>query len=382
MNQFTTYINIVGKTVQKYNGIKKYISTGAVNDNTINEKKVEYVSYNDKPSRANLSVKNGDILFAKMENTEKTLIIDDENKDYIYSTGFFAVRPIENIITHKCLYYLLQSEQFLKEKDKYCSGATQKAITNEGLKKILVNVPDILTQADLVKKLDKIEEVILLRKRQLEKLNELIKSRFVEMFGDPVYNDYKWLTQPLNIVCTNIVDCPHSTPNYTTKNTGYMCIRTSIVKKNQIMWDKIEYITEQEYYQRIKRKQPVKGDVVYTREGAILGIAATIDRDCKVALGQRLMLLSPDTTKCLPQFLSIVMNFDSFLKKVLVGVSGSASPHINVADIKSFAIIIPPIELQEQFAEFVEKVDKSKFESKLHIKIIRKIERRVAYDKF
>ena len=225
-----------------------------------------------------------------------------------------------------------------------------------------IPVYDDATQTKIVERLDMVSKLIKERQRQLKFFDELVKSRFVEMFGDPVYNDYKWLTQPLNIVCTNIVDCPHSTPNYTTKNTGYMCIRTSIVKKNQIMWDKIEYITEQEYYQRIKRKQPVKGDVVYTREGAILGIAATIDRDCKVALGQRLMLLSPDTTKCLPQFLSIVMNFDSFLKKVLVGVSGSASPHINVADIKSFAIIIPPIELQEQFAEFVEKVDKSKFE--------------------
>ena len=99
---------------------------------------------------------------------------------------------------------------------------------------------------------------------------------------------------------------------------------------------------------------------MYTREGAILGIAAMIDRDCNVALGQRSMLLSPNTSKCLPQFLSVAMNFDSFLRKALGGISGSASPHINVGDIKAFAIILPPIDLQEQFASFVEQTDKSK----------------------
>ena len=190
--------------------------------------------------------------------------------------------------------------------------------------------------------------------------DELIKARFVELFGDPVENDKEWETQSLDDASTTIVDCPHSTPNYTAENTGYMCIRTSIVKKNRILWDEIEYIPEHEYYQRIKRKRLEKGDVVYTREGAILGIAAMIDRDCNVALGQRSMLLSPDKSKCLPQFLSVAMNFDSFLRKVTGGISGSASPHINVGDIKSFEIILPPIDLQEQFVTFVEQTDKSK----------------------
>ena len=126
------------------------------------------------------------------------------------------------------------------------------------------------------------------------------------------------------------------------------------------MWDEIEYIPESEYYQRIQRKRPEKGDIVYTREGAILGIAALIDRECSVALGQRSMLLSPDTTKCLPQFLCAAMNFESFLRKVLGSVSGSVSPHINVGDIKAFAIILSPLEIQRQFAAFVEQAEKSK----------------------
>ena len=94
---------------------------------------------------------------------------------------------------------------------------------------------------------------------------------------------------------------------------------------------------------------------------AILGIAAIIDRDCNVALGQRSMLLSPDIDKCTSEFLCVAMNSDSFLDNALRGVSGSASPHINVGDIKAFKMIMPPVELQNQFSDFVKQVDKSKF---------------------
>ncbi len=184
--------------------------------------------------------------------------------------------------------------------------------------------------------------------------------RFVELFGDPVTNERGWDTKPLEEACYSIVDCPHSTPSYTTDDTGFMCIRTSIVKKNQILWDEIEYIPEEEYVKRIQRKKPEKGDVIYTREGAILGIAAVIDRDCDVALGQRSMLLSPDQKQCMPEFLSMAMNCDSFLNNALKGMSGSASPHINVGDIRVFNMIMPPIELQKQFSEFTSQVDKSK----------------------
>lgn len=254
-------------------------------------------------------------------------------------------------------YHLFSAKDWTKGTNRAVMGTTLNKAT---LGSFSITVPSLTEQRKIAAVLDKVSGLIAKRRQQLEKLDLLIKSRFIEMFGDPVDNDRQWPTRALDGVCTTIVDCPHSTPSYTSENTGYMCIRTSIVKKNRILWDEIEYIPENEYKQRIQRKRPKKGDIVYTREGAILGIAAMIDRECDVALGQRSMLLSPNTSKCLPQFLSTAMNFDSFLRKALGGVSGSASPHINVGDIKAFEIILPPIEQQAQFAVFVEQTDKSK----------------------
>ena len=284
------------------------------------------------------------------------------NEDMEISFGAFCkvIRPKKLMPSYIGHYF--QSPKYRNKISELAGGANINNIRNEHIDDLDIVVPNTDEQERISIELNKVGGLISLRKQQLSKLDELVKSRFIELFGDPVENDHGWQTQPLESVCKTIVDCPHSTPSYTDEDTGYMCIRTSIVKKNRIMWDEIEYIPEHEYYQRIQRKRPEKGDVVYTREGAILGIAAMIDRECNVALGQRSMLLSPNTAMCLPQFLSAAMNFESFLRKALGGVSGSASPHINVGDIKAFAIILPPMELQEQFAAFVEQTDKSKFE--------------------
>lgn len=263
--------------------------------------------------------------------------------------------PKENVLPE----YLCYVVKYMRL-EKYFTGATIPHIYFKDYKKEEFNLDTLDRQKEIVNILGRIECVISSRQQELQKLDELIKARFVEMFGDPVANDMGWNTLPLEKACKSIVDCPHSTPSYTNEDTGFMCIRTSIVKKNKILWDDIEYIPEDEFVKRIQRKKPEVGDIVYTREGAILGIAAIIDRDCNVALGQRSMLLSPDIDKCTSAFVCVAMNSDSFLDNVLKGVSGSASPHINVGDIKAFRMIMPPVELQKQFSDFVNQVYKSK----------------------
>lgn len=250
--------------------------------------------------------------------------------------------------------------RILKRLEDKTSFVTVKHLSARELNKLELVIPAIEEQNRTALLLSTLEALQSLKHEELSKLDELVNARFVEMFGDPVYNPKGWPMSRLEDVCTSIVDCPHSTPHYTDVNTGYICIRTSVVKKNKILWDKVEYIPEEEYEYRIQRKRPSLNDVVYTREGAILGIAAVIDRGCNIALGQRMMLLTPNINKCNPIFLSTVMNIESFFYKAIQGVSGSASPHINVGDIKNFSIIIPPIQQQNQFIDFVNQIDKSK----------------------
>lgn len=279
----------------------------------------------------------------KFDAYQRTYIIEDNSGGQLYMPY---------------LYYFM--EGYIKELRRQAIGGVIKYIKLGNLTDALIELPSVDAQKKIVNILKKAKQLLSLSNNEILKLDELVNARFVEMFGNPVANDRGWNTLPLENACKSIVDCPHSTPSYTNEDTGFMCIRTSIVKKNKILWDDIEYIPEDEFVKRIQRKKPEVGDIVYTREGAILGIAAIIDRDCNVALGQRSMLLSPDIDKCTSEFVCVAMNSDSFLDNVLKGVSGSASPHINVGDIKAFRMIMPPVELQKQFSDFVKQVDKSK----------------------
>ena len=302
-------------------------------------------------------VKPGDFLLSNSMSFGRPYIL---KIDGCIHDGWLVLQDENNVFDKKFLYYYLSAPITYKRFKSMAVGGVVNNLNSDMVRKVRVPIPSQEEQHQISDRLDKVSNLIFLRKQQLAKLDELVKARFMEMFGDPVYNEMHWETKRLIDICRTIVDCPHSTPHYTTKDTGYKCIRTSAVKKNKILWEKVECISKQEYEERIKRKRPEKGDVIYTREGAILGIAAVIDRDYNVALGQRSMLLSPDIYKCTPCFLSMAMNFDSFLGKALGGVSGSASPHINVGDIKALEIIAPPIEIQNQFSTFVEQVDQQK----------------------
>lgn len=317
---------------------------------------------------AHFLVEDGDFIIAssgiKVEYFEKKMGFVSANQlPLCMNTSTIRFRTLdENVLNIRYFMYYLKSESFKLQLEKQITGSAQLNFGPSHLKKMYVPVVGLESQKAICKKLDKINRVLELKRNQIDELDTLIKARFVEMFGDPIQNEKNWSRRSLEQLCHSIVDCPHSTPNYISEDTGFMCIRTSIVKKNKILWDEIEYIVEDEFNQRIQRKRPEKGDIVYTREGAILGIAAIIDRNCNVALGQRSMLLSPDSSVCTSEFICTAMNSDSFLSNALRGISGSASPHINVGDIKSFEMIAPPLELQRKFSEFNSQVDKLKVE--------------------
>jgi len=270
----------------------------------------------------------------------------------------------------KYFMYYLKTNQFKMQLSKFITGSAQLNFGPSHLKQMNFPLPPFPIQQKIADVLDRANALVEKRKAQIEKLDLLVKSQFVEMFGDPVTNPMEWQLYKLNDICSIIVDCPHSTPNYIQEYTGYMCIRTSILKPNQIDWGNIEYISQKQYIERTKRYIPKKNDIIYSREGAILGIAALIDKDFKVALGQRMMLLSINLEICNPKYICYMMNSKFIISQVESKISGSASPHINVADVKDFKITLPPLELQNQFAAFVERVETQKSQMKKGLELM------------
>ena len=348
-------MTLVGTTPSRFDGDKTYVSTGAVDYDHIDYTQAESVTYENRPSRANLSVTEGDILFAKMCGTKKTLRISRTMADHLYSTGFCAVRANESIMLPELLYHLLASEQFLSQKDQNSSGATQKAITNAGLKKISVIVPSLDEQSKLAAKLDCIENMMAKRHEQLVYLDQLVKSRFIDLFGDPVSNPLGWEMVPLGKRCEIVTG---NTPSRAEpENYGEFI---EWIKSDNINTP-FTFITEaQEYLSEtgFKKCRFVEaGSLLMTCiAGSINCIGNVAVTDRRVAFNQQINAIVPEQDKVLYLYWLMLLSKPAIHSTINMALKGILSK----GQLSELAFPFPPIELQEQFAAFVEQTDKSK----------------------
>jgi type I restriction enzyme S subunit len=151
-----------------------------------------------------------------------------------------------------------------------------------------------------------------------------------------------WIPKEWDIVrvedlCSDVVDCPHSTPTYTT--SGVPCIRTADMQPGVLLLDQAYRVSEAEYIGRVARLVPQEGDIIYSREGERLGIASPVGRE-RVCLGQRVMLMRP-TCETNSDFLLWAMNTSDFYRRIIAGLGATTSPHINVGDIRKALLVQP-----------------------------------------
>lgn len=154
----------------------------------------------------------------------------------------------------------------------------------------------------------------------------------------------EWDLLSIGDLCSQIADCPHSTPKY--RDSGIPCIRTADMLPGKLMLDKAYYVDEHDYINRIQRLKPREGDIIYSREGERLGIASPVGSE-PVCLGQRVMILRP-SEHVDPDFLLWMMNHIDFYRRVTKGLGATTSPHINVGDIQRTHVFVP--NLSEQVA--------------------------------
>ena len=354
--RFIDCINITGESCKAYKGNKEYISTGAVDVDHIDRNQIEIVNYDSKPSRANLITDDKSILFAKMQGTKKVLLIDQELDKNIYSTGFFSIAPKQNVLKKECLYYLLGSKTFLSQKDKYCTGATQKSITLEGLKKIEITVPNLEEQDRIVKILDTINNILESYKKELENYDRLVKARFVEMFGDLKINEKRWNSKTFEEMSVLITDGEHATPRRTTEGIYLLSARN--VLNHSFQLEDVDYIDQEEYDRIARRIVPKKGDVLVSCSGTV-GRCCSVPPNFKFQMVRSVALIRFND-EINPLFAEYMIASDYIQEQINRCKTISSQANLFQGKIKMLRGFIPPIELQNEFADFVKQVDKSK----------------------
>ena len=355
---FTECVDLVGSRCKPFKGTKKYVSTGAVDVDQINEAGIEIIDYEKRPSRANLEASLGDVLFAKMQGTKKTLLISSSLVENIYSTGFCAVKAKENVLTERCLYHLLTSKMFLEQKDKNCSGATQKAITNKGLQKVILHVPDINKQDLIAAQLDLIVKIITLRKQELVELDDLIKARFVEMFGTLDNPSQEFEKATLKDLCNKITDGKHGGCKVEEGTKRYF-VGAREIYDDEVHYDTAPEINVNEFEKDYKRCNIEIGDFLIVNTGATIGKSAIAadERTEHTLLQKSVALLKVKKEVLHPVFLKWCYRVNT---QMYIVKSASAQPNLLLSKINATVVYVPDINLQNQFADFVSQIDKSK----------------------
>lgn len=345
-----------GKRVQPFDGLKRYMSTGDLKGDNLS---FEDVTYKNKPSRADIVVSEGDILFAKMTNTNKALQIDKEHDGIIVSTGFSVHRPLENKLVGEYFLHFLKHNSFQRQKNKLCTGAIQSAISNSGIEKIHIPVPDYDDQLHIVYLLNKAEKLIYQRKESIHLLDDFLKYTFLEMFSDPIANKKKWKSLQVS--------------EYGEARLGKMLDGKKIIGNNlkpylrnsNVLWFgfKLDDLLEMDFDEKDRVEFSLrKGDILMCEGGEIGRCAIWRDEleECYFQKAIHRIRLNKDIA--LPEYF-VYMFWLYTMNGGLNKYMGAATiSHLTGEKLKKMKLPIPPIELQTQFTQIVEKTEDLKIQ--------------------
>lgn len=240
----------------------------------------------------------------------------------------------------------------LKAIEDRTSFATVKHLSAKELNKLELDLPKYEEQVHRSTVLAKLEAIIEQRQYELDKLDELIKARFVESFDNGNYPKIR-----LGDACKKITDGTHKTPNYI--DEGITFISAKNIVNGELDFSDVKHISEEEYQEIQKRCQTEKNDILLSKSGS-LGAPVIVRTEEKIGLFESLAVLKYERDRFLPEFLCEQLKTDMIQRQFTTGTKGVAIKHLHLGVIADTEIIEPPVKEQKAFADFVKQVDKSK----------------------
>lgn len=359
------FYQVNARPVAKFKGKRTYVSTGDSDDMAAGGQ----ISYDNRPSRANVSPKINDVIFAKMANTKKTFLIDETLSNYVFSTGFFDISSTK--FDPKYLYYLIMSDEFDSYKNTYSEGATQVSISDKRLKKIVVTYEDdILKQRQIVDFLDKkcatIDRLIEIKKKEIEEVkryfqvrvnevvtkgldsNVLMKESGIKWIGLIPQN---WSVKRLRFIAHSISKGNGITKDDVVTDGDTFCVRygeiyTKYSKLFSICATKtnLKCVPSPVYFEY--------GDVLFTATGELIeeiGKSIVYLGHDKCLAGGDIILLKHRED---PLFMGFALDSIYAQAQKSFGKSKLKVVHSSSVDIKNLLFALPPLNIQRQIGEY------------------------------
>lgn len=272
------------------------------------------------------------------------------------STIRFKVLNKEVLEIRYFMYYL-KSIVFKKVLTKVVTGSAQLNFGPSHLKNMSISLPNLDIQKTIVQRLDRVNNLIEIKRKLLFLLDELVKSRFIELFGDPVLNEKGWNLTSLESVCQYIYG--GGTPSKKIKEyyKGTIPWVTSKDMKSDIIVDSIEHITEVAIDNSSTKIVPPESVLIVIRSGILKHTLPVCINKSKVTINQDLKALVLDE-RCKAIYLQYLLK--ALEKNILSGVRAVTADNIDFNSLKKRKIPIPPINIQIKFSQMVNQINKLK----------------------
>ena len=337
-----------------------------------NRDRMGYAGITDLEKYESYVLEDGDLLMSHINSIQylgRTVLYKKHGKEkIIHGMNLLRLKARRDIIRPEYAKYYFYSRTFKEKIERITKkSVNQASFAVADLKKIKICVPDLSIQDRVIDILDRVNPVIEERQQELEKLDELIKARFIEMFGDPISNPFGWQVKKLadvSVLITNGNTPKGGSENYV--DEGIIFLRSQNVWRNRIDLDDVAYI-DIDTHAAMKKSSVHDKDILITKTGRIntenssLGRAALFHgTDNSANINGHIYLVRLDGT-VIPEYVVAILTgepYRRYIRKVCVG--GIDKRQINLDQVEDFPIILPPIELQEQFVTFVTQTDKSK----------------------
>ena len=321
----------------------------------LNDERAPFNYYSGKYNLAQ-EVDNGDLLFSwsGTPGTSFGAFLWNRGKGVLNQHIFKVIPKVEVEKTY--LMYALNGN-ISTIISKAHGGVGLQHITKKELDEIEIQMVSISRQKEIVEILEKVSLLIFLRKQQLAKLDELVKARFVEMFGDPVSNPLHWkkvkLSELADIKIGPFGSLLHK-EDYVTG--GHPLVNPSHIINGRIIVDNDLTLTEEKYFE-LSAYHLKKNDVVLGRRGE-MGRCAVVDEEGLLCGTGSLLIRTNGTVTA--DYIQKIISFPTFKKTIEDMAVGQTMPNLNVPIVSNFMIIVPPLSVQKDYYDFVERVDQQK----------------------
>lgn len=372
MMEMAKLIDITGKALSGEWGTNDEFGNGIPVLRTTNFTNEGVVNYNNvitrtirKKNIGNKFLRKGDIIIEKSGGSDKfpvgrVIYFEGEDNKYLFNnfTGLLRVKDQE--IWHpRYVFYSLFAN--------YKRGGTRafenkttglhNLKTDDYVSRYEVVKTDFSEQVSICEKLDKLYGVIKSREQELHLLDNLMKARFVEMFGNLKSNTKGWNIKTFDELSYLITDGEHATPRRTVEGIYLLSARNILDHSIQLV--DVDYIDQKEFERIAKRVIPQEGDVLISCSGSV-GRCCSVPPDLKFQMVRSVALIR-FKEEINPVFAEYMITSDYLQEQINSSKTASSQANLFQGKIKGLKGIVPPIELQNQFANFVHQVDKSKF---------------------